>query len=486
MFYYLGDYKISEERMVSRMKNNKGYTLVELLVTLAVFAIIMAEVGSMMMNSSRLYRNGTYEVELQTEAQQIVQQMEELLIDVTCSVSVDYQPTLSSDFITISNNSHGLDGDGDSTIFYITVDKDPDLGYGTLYFSKTSSVPGETPVTNIRMAEYVQSISLNMEAYTSDVVTLNVSMNNGRYGYQASQDIYLRNGVGSGGGGSYNNSAAYDVELVVLRFKEYDLDDVVVGKPGEHFDYEWDDTMDSRKLADAQTYYNLSGDTLKLSSPMNRLLNWNRELGSYTVIARGDQGSVLKISVRTDKVGYGSDNHAIFYPNALGSHGSVDRMTPVPVYGIDVTAADHIKVEVVYHNGTDVVEDRIYEDDSVINSAPRPTYYIVSGPPDARIEMTISGVNFNKNAEDNTIEVISQLLADDQIHGHDAGGLKGYYEYIRLSGTTVSFKVTLTYGSDQQEIQIHMLPAPNDYYPPLDADSVPDEVRDNFWSAAGF
>lgn len=468
------------------MKNNKGYTLVELLVTLAVFAIIMAEVGSMMMNSSRLYRNGTYEVELQTEAQQIVQQMEELLIDVTCSVSVDYQPTLSSDFITISNNSHGLDGDGDSTIYYITVDKDPDLGYGTLYFSKTSSVPGETPVTNIQMAEYVQSISLNMEAYTSDVVTLNVSMNNGRYGYQASQDIYLRNGVGSGGGGSYNNSAAYDVELVVLRYREYDLDDVVVGKPGEHFNYEWDNTMESRKLADAQAYYNLSGDTLKLSSPMNQKINWHKELGPYTVMARGDQGSVLKISVRTDKVGYGSDDHAIFYPNALGSHGSVRRMTPVPVYGIDVTAADHITVEIVYDNGTDVVEELIYEDDSVITSSPQPTYYFVSGPPGARIEMRISGVDFNKNAEDNTIEVISELLADDQIINYSTGGLPGYYEYVRLSGKTVLFKVTLSYGSDQQEFKIHMLPAPNDAYPPLDADSVPEEVGDKFWSAVGF
>lgn len=480
------------------MKNNKGYTLVELLVTLAVFAIIMAEIGSMMMNSSKLYRNGTYEVELQTEAQQIVQQMEELLVDVTCSVSVDYQVSLSSDFITISNNSHGLAGDGDSTVYYITVDKDPDLGYGTMYFSKTSSVPGETPVSNIPMAEYVQSISLNMESYTSDVVTLNVSMNNGRYGYQASQDIYLRNGVGSGGGGSYNNSAAYDVELVVLRYKEYDLDSVIVGRPGETFTYEWDAAMDSSKLSAAQNQYVLSGDTLKLSHTMNRKQNWYREnVGPYTVIARGDQGSVLRISVRTDKVGYGSDDHAVYYQNVASSFAT---MSPVPVYGIDVTEADHIDVEMVYDNGTDTQEVLIWRDDNPVpgmnagtNGDGHPliqnvgaTYYFVSEGPGARIEMSFQQLYFDKNGNDNTIEVTSSLLQDNQIIAHNANGLPGYYEYIRVSGKTVSFQVTLDYGGDEMEFKIHMMPVPCSGYPPMDANSVPDEVAERFWTAVGF
>lgn len=477
------------------MKNNKGYTLVELLVTLAVFAIIMAEVGSMMMNSSMLYRNGTYEVELQTEAQQIVQQMEELLIDVTNSVSTNYQPSLSSDFITISNNTGGISGNGVSTIYYFTVDKDPNLGYGNLYYSKSSS-DGSASVNQILMAEYVQSISLNMEAYTSDVVTLNVSMNNGRYGYQASQDIYLRNGVGSGGGGNYNNNAEYDVEIVVLRYKEYDLDDYVISdKPGETFTYAWD-TSDSVKYAAANVNYVLSGDSLKLSAVWNQKANWyrNDQPGPYKLIATGNMGSTVKISVRTDKVGYGSDDHALFYQNVDSSYTT---MTPVPVYGIDVTEADHITVEMAYNNGTNDVKTLIFEDGSVIVGNPQATYYFPLEGPGARIEMSFQNVTFNQNGNDNTIEVFSDYMQDNQMINHNAGVLSGYgyYEYIRDSGKTIYFKVTLSYGNganpDKEEINIHMLPAPvwtdsNHKYPPLNADFVPDEVAENFWSAVGF
>ncbi len=448
------------------MKNNKGYTLVELLVTLAVFAIIMAEVGSMMMNSSKLYRNGTYEVELQTEAQQIVQQMEELLIDVNGSVSTNYQPALSSDFITISNND---------AVYNFELVMDPTLGYGTLYFNKTLS-DNTVVASDVPMAEYVQSISLNMDQYTTaDVVTLNVSMNNGRYGYQASQDIYLRNGVGTGRGGGYNDDAEYKAELVVLRYKEYDLDDIVVGKPGETFTYRWDDS-DPQKLSDAQTDYWLVGDTLQLSSTNNQEIKWNTEFGPYKLIATGDAGSVINIRIRTDKVGYGSNNHAIYFQNVSSTF---DTMTPVPVYGIDVSAADDMTVKMVYDDGSGLIEVPIMDGDD-----PVATYYFFSEAPGARIEMKFTDVSFAGNANDNTIEVTSWYMLDNQIINHNAGGLPGYYEYLRVSGKTIKFVVTLTYpGGDEKEIDIHMMPAPNDSYPPMN--SVDSAVENAFWEAVG-
>ena len=86
------------------MKNNKGFTLVELLVTIAILSLVMVEIFSMMQNSSKLYMNGTYEVALQTEAQQIIQQMENLLIDANSSVSANYDASVSSDIIVVSNN----------------------------------------------------------------------------------------------------------------------------------------------------------------------------------------------------------------------------------------------------------------------------------------------------------------------------------------------------------------------------------------------
>lgn len=69
------------------LNHQKGYSLVELLVAMAIFAIVLTQIFAMMVHSARLYKNGTFEVDLQTEAQQFVQQMEELLIDVNVSVN---------------------------------------------------------------------------------------------------------------------------------------------------------------------------------------------------------------------------------------------------------------------------------------------------------------------------------------------------------------------------------------------------------------
>ena len=62
-------------------KNNKGYTLVELLVAMVIFVIMLMEVYSVMANSSTIYRKGGYEVQLQSESQQVIQQIEDIMVE---------------------------------------------------------------------------------------------------------------------------------------------------------------------------------------------------------------------------------------------------------------------------------------------------------------------------------------------------------------------------------------------------------------------
>ena len=69
------------------LRNEKGFTLVELLVSMCILAIVMTELMALMFNSSKLYKNASFEVSLQSEAQQIIQQFEELAIDADTSVS---------------------------------------------------------------------------------------------------------------------------------------------------------------------------------------------------------------------------------------------------------------------------------------------------------------------------------------------------------------------------------------------------------------
>ena len=60
---------------------NKGYTLFELMVSVAIFALIMVGIISLMRTSSIFYMGGQSEVRLQEEAQIALNQIEDLLID---------------------------------------------------------------------------------------------------------------------------------------------------------------------------------------------------------------------------------------------------------------------------------------------------------------------------------------------------------------------------------------------------------------------
>ena len=61
--------------------NKKGYTLVELLVSIAIFSVVSIGVVSIMSNSMNAYKSSTLETELQEEAQIVSNQLEELLCD---------------------------------------------------------------------------------------------------------------------------------------------------------------------------------------------------------------------------------------------------------------------------------------------------------------------------------------------------------------------------------------------------------------------
>lgn len=455
------------------MRNNKGYTLVELLVTLAVFAIIMGEIGNMMMNSSKLYRNGTYEVELQTEAQQIVQQMEELLIDVNHSVSTNYQVTLSSDFITISNNSMGLSGNGVYTIYNFTVDKDPERGYGNLYFSKTTS-DGTSDVSDVLMAEYVQSISLDMAAYSNDVVTLNVSMNNGRYGYQASQDIYLRNAVGSGGRGG-SGGGTFDYDLDVLRFREYNLSELY-DTENIHFTFAWD----SESEAGASTVYEwLDASHTKLTTSVTT----NGDDGVhqyYTLIATGDDPdqTVLKIRVGTKKVDFGMHSVGLMNVYRDRGAGAMTVISAIPVQGIDVTKADAVTMTLQYYKdpSSGVQQDfSVYE--GAGNSGSKTVRYDGGGGPYTQV--TLNGLYWSTNGAVNTFDIYYTSFEGNQYYGYPvtSSDIPGYEAYMAETGWPLYFTVTLKYNGYQDV-------AGKVYVYPYNADMGSQES--NFWNKVGW
>lgn len=452
------------------MRNNKGYTLVELLVTLAVFAIIMGEIGSMMLNSSKLYRNGTYEVELQTEAQQIIQQMEEFLIDVNHSVSTNYDVSVSSDIITISNND---------AIYQFELQMEPDRNYGTLYYNK-ESLDGGVDVSDVPMAEYVQSISLDMASYTSDVVTLNVSMNNGRYGYQASQDIYLRNSVGSGGGGGNHVNSNFNEELDVLRYKEYHLDNLFKTDDGEEITFEWDTSIPNNENT-AVLKYTLLNDVLYATPQLNHQVG--AEIGPYVLLGKDSHGTV-RFTIKVSSQAISNGPTVILQQTA----SSYTTMTPAIVKGINIASdkITSIEIEAVYrqNDSDDFVRQTLSTDGSPNNV--QVEYSPAGAPPGGRVILEIQNICFNENENDNSMEVSSTRLSRNQvslpINANDA-----YNYYIEHVGKPLYYEMTVKYNGGIENnngqtltMQMYLYGAPSG-----DINVMSDDAATKFWLAVG-
>ena len=314
------------------MKRNKGYSLVELLVAVLVLLIVLAEVGALMVNSQTLYKSGFYEVDLQENAQQIVTQVQDLLMNATDSITYTTSGAcgINSDVLTIKTVERIYDADGNPSgynpVTYV-IGRDVDLGiatamkgdpgkeYATLYLQKGSS--------NIPIAEGVRALKYEDFHYTKqDMVTISLEMQNKEYNYSTSSEVYLRNQIGTGGPDMHMHSTVggADVDLTILRVHEYHLTDYV---PAGYTHFKFSDAG----AGVATTFYSLSEDG-ELKCSVNT--TWNETATALILASRdGSYSDALKITVHTDPVNDGNR-----MPLYVWSNQTADCMSVLPVTGI--------------------------------------------------------------------------------------------------------------------------------------------------------
>ncbi|MBR3306868.1 MAG: prepilin-type N-terminal cleavage/methylation domain-containing protein [Lachnospiraceae bacterium] len=275
------------------MKRNKGYSLIELVVAVAVLVVVLAELGALMVNGATLYERGTMEVSLQEEAQQVILQMEDLLMGATRSVVASEPKThgsVSTDVITIETHLYDYDHDsgaatGMKKVEYViglefdvcegTPPSDANYGdkpndHSRLMMKRT--VDGGSPTYAV-MAESVRAIHMHktstekdigggsvsamddMTGYkNADMVVFQVEMQNHEYSYSSSKDIYLRNQPGTGGPShDFQTQPKFRLELNVMRVHSgYSLQDAAPSADYKYFKFEDPTTYG--------TVYTITGD----------------------------------------------------------------------------------------------------------------------------------------------------------------------------------------------------------------------------------
>ena len=330
---------------------NKGYTLVELLVAMAILVIMLMELYSVMANSSTIYRKGNYEVQLQTEAQQVVQQLEDLMVD--CNGSIEF--VSANKTLTISNNEiNPADGTKTEIIYTITYnDPNPAAGvyFGSLSYNKTGMTAA------IPFADYVDDFYVDMSTYTNDNVTVYVKMANEDYAYSVAEDVYLRNEIGSGGTGEADNTTAAKKFIDVKRYATYDLskmfDEIKDGKKYDYDNFYFIDPSSGAKKS-AVTEYAISGTKLAITSSYRGSAHDDDEFGPYMIYATGtvtdmatgtvtdiDDTNPLLISAHTDAVSWGFNDYSVYYIPACEPSYAVTGLTEFK--GISLKDAAEIK-----------------------------------------------------------------------------------------------------------------------------------------------
>lgn len=177
-------------------KNNCGYTLIELLITMAVMSIAATAIFQLVVVASRHYQDETQEVQVQQEAQLSVNQLQDILIDATEGIAYSINGTnvLSDAGAPATIDAKAITIYNEST--YYVIEWDPmsrELAYSE--YSIADDGTETAVITDALMAEYVEDFVVDLSDTTkNNCVRLDILFNNTKE-YRVTQNVTIRNKV---------------------------------------------------------------------------------------------------------------------------------------------------------------------------------------------------------------------------------------------------------------------------------------------------
>ena len=71
-------------------RENKGFSLVELIVVIAIFSVVSIAIGGFLLAAQRSYAVSANELDIQEEAQLVANQLQEMILDTSLGISYQY------------------------------------------------------------------------------------------------------------------------------------------------------------------------------------------------------------------------------------------------------------------------------------------------------------------------------------------------------------------------------------------------------------
>ncbi len=316
---------------------NKGYTLFELMVSVAIFALVMVGIISIMRTSSVFYMGGQNEIRLQEEAQIALNQIEDLLIDTNDAVyTVDNTDGARIYSVHKSDGTYGLKQENDRLLY-------KKLSSGTI-----ADADGW-----VLMAEGVENFKIAGIDYSGggtrdsgdNRVSVELDLTNGKYEYSAKRDVYFRNAIENQtaftipvatGGSNPSGALSFDYTYYVRRCEKLNL--------FTEFDIVSDAALASTTTLDPTTYYTLtpvSNDTtgiteyyIETGSYLETISNKVTDVEGIYVSGKTKEGNIINVKLLTDAVGFIQPVPYFF----LETHCSQNEGSPVWVEfkGVDL------------------------------------------------------------------------------------------------------------------------------------------------------
>ena len=171
-------------------RNNKGFSLVELIVALAIFGVAGVAVFGFMVNSSRLYQRSNVDVKLQYEQQLAVNQIRDMVVESDKGIYFDDTSKTLALYGAMKNVS-GVKSYPVTVIRY--VESEQRLYYGVKEFSAVTEITFADVTTDKLLAENVKKFNVDLTKVKNDKVFFEVVFIVGDREQQVKETVALRN-----------------------------------------------------------------------------------------------------------------------------------------------------------------------------------------------------------------------------------------------------------------------------------------------------